>query len=163
MADLMMRDRARSTALKGPPRLPERVQRRPTIPTVPTPLRVFGVVACAIVILAASVADPSGSGVPRTLFGIGITVYLHFIAYAGLAGAIGHAVLSADRRALLLAVIIATLYGAGIELLQGTLSHRTMAAGDGAINAVGAALGAACWWLIAPLFGAPRGSLSSPR
>ena len=123
----------------------------------------IGVVACAIVILAASVADPSGTGAPRALFGIGVTVYLHFVAYAGLAGAIGHAVLSADRRALLLAAIIATLYGAGIELLQGMLSHRTMSAGDAAINAVGAALGAACWWLIAPLFGAPRARLPSPR
>jgi VanZ family protein len=47
----------------------------------------------------------------------------------------------------------------GIELLQGTLSYRTMAAGDAAINAVGAALGAACWWLIAPLFGVPRARL----
>jgi VanZ family protein len=129
------------------------------MPTVPNPLRAIGVVACAIVILAASVSDPGDTSAPRTLFGIGFTVYLHFIAYAGLAGAIGHAVLSADRRALLVAALLATLYGVGIELLQGTLSYRTMAAGDAAINAVGAALGAACWWLIAPLFGVPRARL----
>jgi VanZ family protein len=114
-------------------------------------------VACALVILYASVIDPSGgAGAPRTLFGLGITVYLHFVAYGGLAGAIGYAWLSADRRALVVAAAIATLYGAGIELLQGTLPHRTMAGGDAAVNAAGAVLGAACWWLIAPFFGASR-------
>ena len=125
------------------------------VPVVPRPLRYAGVVACAVVILYGSVTEP-GDGVPRTLFGIGVTVYLHVVAYAGIAGAVGYAALSADRRTLFVAAAVATLYGAGIELLQGTLPYRTMAASDALLNAVAAAGGAACWWLVAPWFGAER-------
>ena len=125
------------------------------VPVVPKRLRYAGVIACAVVILYGSVIEP-GDGVPRTLFGIGVTVYLHVVAYAGFTGAIGYAALSADRRTLLVAAAVATVYGAGIELLQGTLPYRTMAASDVLLNATAAVIGAACWWLVAPWFGAER-------
>ena len=125
------------------------------LPVVPKPLRYAGVVACAVVILYGSVTEP-GDGVPRMLFGVGVTVYLHVIAYAGFTGAIGYAALSADRRTLLVAAAIATLYGAGIEVLQGAIPYRTMAASDVVLNAVAAAIGAVCWWFVAPWFGAER-------
>jgi hypothetical protein len=125
------------------------------LPVAPRTLRYAGVLACAVVILYSSVTVVD-DGVPRTLFGIGTTVYLHVIAYAGFTGAIGYARLSADRRALLLAAGLSTLYGAFIELLQGTLSYRTMSLLDGVINAGGALLGAALWRLTAPVFGASR-------
>ena len=128
---------------------------RYSLPAAPRSLRYAGAIACALVILSASVTEP-GDGVPRTLFGIGFTVYLHLVAYAGFTGAIGYALLSADRRALVVAAGLATLYGAGIELLQGTVSYRTMAALDVGINAVGAAVGAVLWRLTAPIFGADR-------
>lgn len=124
-------------------------------PVAPKSLRYAGVLACAVVILYSSVTVVD-DGVPRTLFGIGTTVYLHVIAYAGFTGAIGYARLAADRRALLLAAGISTLYGAFIELLQGTLSYRTMSLFDGFINAGGALFGAALWRLTAPVFGANR-------
>jgi VanZ family protein len=130
----------------------------PVTSTVPIAPRWFrhAVVGClALVVLVASVSEP-GDGVPRTLFGIGFTVYLHLLAYAGLAAAFGYASLSADRRALVVAAGLATLYGAAIELLQGEIPYRTMAAADVLINAVGAAIGAALWWLVAPWFGATR-------
>lgn len=131
---------------------------RYSLPAAPRSLRYAGAAGCALVILYASVTEP-GDGVPRTLFGIGFTVYLHVIAYAGFTGAIGYAALSADRRTLLIAAGIATLYGAGIELLQGTIPYRTMALSDVFINAGGAAIGAFLWWLTAPRFGADqRGS-----
>mgnify|MGYP006309128501 CR=1 FL=1 len=118
------------------------------IPTAPRPIRRVVAVGCALAILLASVADPS-EGVPRTLFGIGFTVYLHLLAYAGLAG---YAIASIDRRTLVVAAALATLYGAAIELVQGTISYRTMSAVDALINAVGAAFGAGLWWRIAPAF-----------
>jgi hypothetical protein len=126
-----------------------------TLPVVPRPLRYAGVLVCAVVILYGSVTAVD-DGVPRTLFGIGTTVYLHVIAYAGFTGAIGYARLSADPRGLLLAAGISTLYGAAIELLQGTLSYRTMSLVDGLINAGGAGLGTVLWRLTAPWFGAER-------
>mgnify|MGYP006876394971 FL=1 len=83
------------------------------LPAAPRPLRYAGALGCAIVILYGSIIEP-GDGVPPTLFGIEFTVYLHVIAYAGFTSAIGYAVLSADRRTLLVATAIAALYGVGV-------------------------------------------------
>jgi hypothetical protein len=126
-----------------------------TLPVAPRPLRYAGVLACAVVILYGSVTVVD-DGVPTTLFGIGTTVYLHVIAYAGFTGAVGYARLSADWRALLLAGGIAALYGAFIELLQGTLSYRTMSLLDADINAGGAVVDAVLWRATEPVFGADR-------
>lgn len=123
------------------------------LPIAPRWLRYAGVAGCALVILSASLAEPD-DGVPRTLFGVGFTVYLHLLAYAGLAGAVGYARLATDPRTLLVAVVVATLYGAAIELLQGTVPYRTMSGLDAAINAAGAVAGGLSWRLVAPLFGA---------
>lgn len=127
------------------------------LPDVPTPIRRAVAVCCAVVILSGSLLDP-GDGVPRGLLGIDVSVYAHAVAYAGLAGAIGYAALSVDRRTLLAAAAIATVYGAGIEVLQGLVSYRTMAATDALLNAIAAAGGTVCWWLVAPRFGVDRGS-----
>ncbi|WP_178917954.1 VanZ family protein [Natronomonas gomsonensis] len=126
-----------------------------SLPPAPRSLRYFGVFACAAVILYASVLDP-GEGTPERLFGIGVTVYLHVVAYAGFAGAVGYALLATDRRALLIAATASMLYGAGIEVVQSFLAYRTMSAFDVAVNAGGATIGAALWWLAAPWFGAER-------
>ena len=125
------------------------------IPTAPRPIRRVVAVGCALAILLASVAEPS-EGVPRTLFGIGFTVYLHLLAYAGLAVVIGYAIASIDRRTLVVAAALATLYGAAIELLQGPIPYRTTATADGVINAIGAVVGAALWRGLAPLLGVDR-------
>ena len=109
-------------------------------------------IGCALAILAASVSAP-GDGVPRTFFGVGFTVYLHLFAYAGLTVTLGYAFLSTDRRALVLAVTLATGYGAVIELLQGTIPYRTMTVTDVVINAVGAVVGSMLWSLVAARFG----------
>lgn len=126
-----------------------------SLPPAPRSLRYAGVVACAVVILYASVLNP-GDGAPTTLFGVGVTVYLHVIAYAGFAGAVGYALLAADRRALLVAAGVSVLYGAGVEVVQSFLAYRTMSGFDVAVNTGGAALGATLWWLAAPWFGAER-------
>lgn len=126
-----------------------------SLPVIPSWHRYAVGLVCAVVILSASVLNP-GDGAPVTLFGIGITVYLHAIAYGGLAGAVGYALLAADGRALLIAAAVSALYGAGIELLQGVLAYRTMSAFDVVVNTGGAAAGAMLWWLIAPWFSAER-------
>lgn len=122
----------------------------------PKPLRYAGVAGCAVVILYGSVT-PIDDGVPRTVFGIGTTVYLHLIAYGGFAGAIGYALLAADRQTLAVAVAIAMLYGIFIEILQGFIPYRTMDTLDVLVNGVGALVGAALWRLVAPVFGASVG------
>lgn len=127
----------------------------PSLPPAPRSLRYVGVVACAAVILYASVLNP-GDGAPTTLFGIGVTVYLHLVAYAGFAGAVGYALLAADRRALVVAAGASVLYGAGVEVVQGFLAYRTMSGFDVAVNTGGATAGTALWWLVAPWFGAER-------
>lgn len=126
-----------------------------TLPPAPRGLRYAGVVACAAVILYASVIEP-GEGTPTTLFGVGATVYLHFVAYAGLAGSVGYARLSADRRTSVAAVGIATLFGAVVESIQGTLSYRTMSGLDVVVNAAGAVAGTLLWRIVAPWFGGDR-------
>lgn len=125
---------------------------RPTVPVLPRRFRYTVAICLALVVLAASVTEPSDA-VPRMLFGVNFTTYLHLLAYAGLTGAIGYVLLSTDRRALLIAAVIATLYGAAIELLQGPIPYRTMATADGVINAIGAVVGAALWRSLAPLLG----------
>ena len=145
--------RADSGALKS--RGPHHCGVTRSLPTAPRRLRYAGVVACAAVILYASVLEP-GHGAPTTLFGVGTTVYLHFVAYAGLAGAVGYARLSADARTVAAAAGIATLFGVAVELLQGTLSYRTMSGLDVVVNAAGAVVGALLWRVIALWFGRNR-------
>lgn len=122
-------------------------------PVVPRYLRYAGAVACAVVILYASLVDP-GDGDPSTLFGVPLTVYLHLLAYAGLTAALAHAMLAVDGRALLVAVALATAYGGAIEVLQGLVPRRTMEGTDALANAIGATAGALLWNRLAPWFGA---------
>ena len=113
------------------------------------------VVGLALAILLASVVDP-GDGGRSTVFGIGITVYLHLLAYGAFAFTIGYARWSADRRTLLVAVAVATGYGALIELIQGTIPYRTMSALDALLNAAGAVVGALVWRTVASRVGVDR-------
>ena len=120
-----------------------------SLPAVPRELRYTLAVGWALLVLVASVVEP-GAGGPAA----GMTLHLHAGAYAGLAFAVGYALLAADGRALLAAVAVATLYGAGVELLQGLLAYRTASALDALVNGVGAAAGALLWRLVAPRLGA---------
>lgn len=118
----------------------------------PAWIRSAVVVGLAFAILVASVVDP-GEGGTSTVFGIGVTVYTHVLAYGALSVAIGYARLSADRRTLVIAVVVATAYGALIELLQGMIPYRTMSALDAVLNAMGATIGAVVWRVVFRRFG----------
>lgn len=112
--------------------------------TVPGPLRYAAAGACALAILVGSLADP-GEGAGRTLLALPVTAYLHVCSYAVFTITLCYATLAEDRRALLAAALVATTYGGVVELLQGTLPHRTMEAVDALLNAVGAGAGAVVW------------------
>jgi len=124
-----------------------------TLPVAPRPVRLAFALVCAVVILAASVADPGDGATP---FGAGVAVALHVVAYAGLTGAVGYALLRADRCGLVVAAGIAVLYGGAVELVQAPLPYRTASAFDVLVNAVGAATGGSLWRAVAQRFGAER-------
>lgn len=119
------------------------------LPALRRSVRYGLVVAWAGAVLAASLVDPPGSGVPAVgpLGLVGLDKWLHLGAYAGLATLVGYATLARDRRALAAAVLLAAAYGVGVELLQAPLAARTADPVDAAVNALGAVLGAAVWRL----------------
>lgn len=102
----------------------------------------------ALGLLLASVIDPAQ--LPGSTGAGGSTAPLHLLGYAVFALVLGYATGRADPWTLLLAAVVATAYGAGIELLQATLPHRTFATTDAVLNAVGATAGAALWRVVAP-------------
>ncbi|SDZ98738.1 VanZ like family protein [Haloplanus vescus] len=100
-----------------------------------------------------SVFTPPGSGaIQAGPFGIlSYGIWLHGLAYAGLAVTLAYAVqdrLWRDRSVLMLVFLVAVGYGAGIELLQSTLETRTVDVIDLLVNAVGAAIAAVCWQIL---------------
>ena len=107
------------------------------------------VVAFATLILVASVRDP-GPGPSPSFLGVPLATYLHLVAYAGLAAAVGYGLLRADGRAHLFAAGTAVCYGAAVELVQAPLPSRSASALDVLINTVGATAGAVLWWAVAP-------------
>ena len=74
--------------------------------------------------------------------GIGLTDPFHLVGYAVLAALL---VPTTRRRRFgpLLAAAVAVAFGFGIELVQAPIPWRSFAWGDAAVNAVGAAVGAA--------------------
>lgn len=99
-----------------------------------------------VAVLCASVVDPGAGTVPAT--GFDTTTPFHVLGYGGLSLLVGWSLGEVDRRRLLAVTLLVTLYGAGIELLQGPLPYRTMAGFDAVTNAVSAAAGAVLWaWL----------------
>jgi hypothetical protein len=110
------------------------------------------VAAWILIVGGASVVDPavvlgtaaSGSMGPLTLLGIDAFVASHLIAY-GVLGWLLVAVFDSDtdvRHSVIVAIVVATAVGVGIEFLQAPLSTRTASTADALINAAGAVVGA---------------------
>lgn len=81
---------------------------------------------------------------PLTLLGIDAFVASHLIAY-GVLGWLLVAVFDSDtdvRHSVIVAIVVATAVGVGIEFLQAPLSTRTASTADALINAAGAVVGA---------------------
>ena len=109
-------------------------------------------VAWLLIVVGASVVDPavvlgtapSGSTGPLAVVGIDAFVVAHLIAY-GVLGWLVVAVFDSDtdvRHGVIVAVVVATAVGVGIEVVQATLSTRTASTADALINAAGAVVGA---------------------
>jgi len=107
----------------------------------------------ALVILTYSIRDPPGSGtISMGPFGLlSYTMWLHLLAYGGLAGSVAYALHEHPRpdwQHVLLVVIVVAVYGIGIELLQSTLADRQADLADAGINTLGAGLAAIAWRLL---------------
>ncbi|WP_396610681.1 VanZ family protein [Haloferax sp. S1W] len=114
------------------------------------PYSVVAVYTYAIAILVASVIQPSGTGLASQgpLGLVGVDKWLHAGAYAGLGFGVAFALRARAVSTLLVAVVIATVYGMGIELFHGVLSYRTFAVADMLANALGATLGGLLWAVV---------------
>ncbi|RAW46455.1 VanZ family protein [Halorubrum sp. 48-1-W] len=123
------------------------------LPLIPRGVRWVAVALVALVILWYSVVPAPGSGTFRTgPFGLlGYSTWLHLLAYAGLAGVLAYTLHDSPRpdwQVLLLVFGAVAVYGAGMELLQSTLSARYATYDDVLTNAAGAGLAVVGWRLV---------------
>jgi hypothetical protein len=120
---------------------------RVRVPLASSTVRWVAVAAVAGVILAASVARPTGVEPVAGPFGlVGADKYLHGSGYAVLALAFAYALAEREAgRVAVVAFLAATVFGVGVELVQLPLAYRTFSRWDAVANATGAAVVAVCW------------------
>jgi len=102
-------------------------------------------VAVALVVLVASLVPGGGGG--GTLGPIGVDKLLHVAGYAVLAGTTLVALRERTLGVVLAVIVLVTGYGGVVELLQAPVPGRSVSLLDLVADAVGAVLGAVCWWL----------------
>jgi VanZ family protein len=121
-------------------------------PSPSRPRRWLPVALVAAALLVGSLVRAPGGGALRGPFGlVGGSLWLHAAGYAALALALAVALDAADRpvwRAPLAVLLVATGYGAVIELLQAGVPYRRAQPIDLLANAVGAAVVALGWGLV---------------
>lgn len=100
-------------------------------------------VAWILLVLLASVVDPSGLLAGGGSGAAGVDTWAHLAGYAVLAWVLAAAFGGSERRGALLAVVVASAVGVGAELLQAPIPTRTASVADAVANAVGAVVGAA--------------------
>ncbi|MFW5903804.1 MAG: VanZ family protein [Halolamina sp.] len=104
----------------------------------------FGLVAAwALVLLYASVSDPSGTSLARSgpLGLVGLDKWLHAGGYATFAVLLAYALLPRyrdTRRGLIAALLLTGGYGLAMELLQAPLAYRSFDPLDATANVLGA-------------------------
>lgn len=113
-------------------------------------------VVIATAILVASVV-PVPTTPPSNPGMISLTDPFHLVGYAALAAALAATLPNGTRSkrdavvGSCAVIVIVTAYGFGIELLQASLSWRTFAVADAAVNAVGAVVGIAVRGVVGPV------------
>jgi hypothetical protein len=113
-------------------------------------------VVAACVVLVGSLVPVSATGDVSLAgpLGIGADKWLHATGYAVVAGLAAAsrdrgAVTASPRRVFQFVAVVAVVaaFGAGVEVAQSVVPGRTTSGADTVANAVGAAVGVACWWL----------------
>lgn len=115
------------------------------LPSPPRWLRWTAVVVVTSGLFVASVLTPPSGGIPELgPFGlVGFDKWLHTLGYATLGGVLFLALVSRrqQKHALVAAVVLAAVYGVGIELVQAPLPARAADPTDALANTFGALLG----------------------
>lgn len=111
------------------------------VPLLPAPARWAGVLAVAAVIAYLSVvAAPPEDPLLVDPTVIALDKWRHFLAYAGLGGALAYATADWQRPRLVLAlgvIVVVTGYGLGIEGVQALQPDRYFTWSDATANAIG--------------------------
>lgn len=105
-------------------------------------------VAVAAVILATSLVPGGGGG--WTVGPVGVDKLLHVAGYGVLAVTTLFALRARDVRTSLAVVVLVTLFGGAVELLQWPVPGRAVSLLDLVADAVGALLGVVGWWVFGP-------------
>ncbi|RXK47488.1 VanZ family protein [Halorientalis pallida] len=115
---------------------------RPSVVSGTGPARAVPVIVYAAVVLVASVADPPAGGLtPAGPLGlVGVDKWLHAVGYATLTLLVAYALSGATKRWPAVAVAVAAIYGAGIEVVQSVLPFRSFDVLDVLANTLGALL-----------------------
>jgi len=109
---------------------------------------VFGLAAVAVFL--GSVVDPPAGGAVASAaavrpLGVPLDKWVHAGWYAVLAGLLCYARSARSTRAAVLAALVVSGYGLGLELGQGPLPARTFDLADAAANAAGSGSAALAW------------------
>lgn len=117
---------------------------RPAVPLLPQWLRWLGVlgVAGAIFYLSVITAPPADPVAPKPDL-VPLDKWRHFLAYAGLGGALWYATVDWEwrtRHLALACLAVVVAYGVGLELWQSLIPDRYFSIGDAYANALGGVL-----------------------
>jgi len=114
------------------------------------PGRAVPAVLYAVLVFGGSVVNPPSTGI--TLAGplglVGADKWFHAAIYAVLVVLVAYALWARTPRVILIAVAVASLYGAGIEVVQSMLPFRSFETLDMLANAVGALLAGVVLWVL---------------
>lgn len=113
-------------------------------------------VVVAAAILAASLVPGGGGG--GAVGPIGVDKLLHVGGYAVLAAVALVAIRARTGREVLGVVLLVTVFGGVVELLQGPVPGRAVSVLDLVADAIGAVVGATGWWLFGSKTGASAGA-----
>lgn len=111
--------------------------------------REWATLGFALLLLVTSLVplpESGGQQVPA-LLGVELDKWVHALGYATLASLLAWARSARAFVAVAAAVLVATVYGAGIELLQGLVASRSTSVLDFAANSIGAILAGTVWQL----------------
>ncbi|WP_379813707.1 VanZ family protein [Halorientalis brevis] len=114
------------------------------------PGRTGPAVLYAVIVFGGSVVPPPSSGIsPAGPFGlVGADKWLHAATYAAFVVLVVYALWTVTPRLLVVAVVVASAYGAGLEVVQSFLPLRSFDLLDMLANVLGALLAGVVLWVL---------------